>query len=174
MTAGGFSRPRGSGLSSPAAAMTSRLRGPRIPSSTPRRRRWDRGASTATGCAGRALPGGTGSGHGELAICQRGGASVGESGRPARRLGIGVVPVQGESFPSWVDRMAIRMRTGPGWIVRALGVELLPGGASEVLPASYGISMSPKDLESVYSATGVTPDVVSAMLLSMYDGTVLD
>jgi hypothetical protein len=70
--------------------------------------------------------------------------------------------------------MAIRMRTGPGWIVRALGVELLPGGASEVLPASYGISMSPKDLESVYSATGVTSDVVSAMLLSVYDGTVLD
>jgi hypothetical protein len=66
------------------------------------------------------------------------------------------------------------MRTGPGWIVRQLGVELLPGGASVVLPASYGISMSPRELESVHSATGVAPDVVSAMLLSVYDGTVLD
>lgn len=26
-----------------------------------------------------------------------------------RRLGIGVVPAQGESFLSWVDRMAVRM-----------------------------------------------------------------
>lgn len=99
---------------------------------------------------------------------------MGEPGTLPRRLGIGLVPAEGESFPSWIDRMAIRMRTGPGWIVRALGVELLPGGASVVLPASYGISMSPKDLESVYSATGVAPDVVSSMLLSVYDGAVLD
>jgi TniQ len=91
-----------------------------------------------------------------------------------RRLGIGVVPAQGESFPSWVDRMAIRIRTGPGWVVRELGIELRPGGVSVVLPASYGVSMSRRDLESVHSATGVAPDAVSAMLLSVYDGTVLD
>jgi len=65
------------------------------------------------------------------------------------------------------------MRTGPGWVVRELGIELRPGGAS-VVPANYGISMSRRDLESVHAATGVAPDAVSAMLLSAYDGTVLD
>jgi hypothetical protein len=29
---------------------------------------------------------------------------MGEAGRLPRRLGIGVVPVRGESFPSWVKR----------------------------------------------------------------------
>jgi hypothetical protein len=66
------------------------------------------------------------------------------------------------------------MRTGPGRVIRELGVELLPGGASVVLPANYGISMSSEDLKAVQSATGVAPDALGAMLLSVYDGTVLD
>jgi hypothetical protein len=66
------------------------------------------------------------------------------------------------------------MRTGPGWVIRELGVELLPGGKSVVQPANYGITMSPKELNAVHAATGVAPDTVSAMLLSAYDGTVLD
>jgi hypothetical protein len=82
--------------------------------------------------------------------------------------------VQGESFPSWVDRMAVRMRTGPGWVIRELGVELLPGGKSVVQAANYGISMSVEELDAVHAATGVVPDAVKAMLLSVYDGTVLD
>jgi hypothetical protein len=68
---------------------------------------------------------------------------MGRAGGLPRRLGIGVVPAPGESFPSWVDRMAVRMRTGPGWIIREMGVELLPGGKSVVQAANYGISMSP-------------------------------
>lgn len=91
-----------------------------------------------------------------------------------RRLGIGVVPVEGESFPSWVDRMAVRMRTGPGRVVRELGVELLPGNWGAVKPLNYGISMSRRDLDAVHAATGVVPETVSGMLLSVYDGTVLD
>lgn len=91
-----------------------------------------------------------------------------------RRLGIGVVPVQGESFPSWVDRMAVRMRTGPGWVIWELGVELLPGGKSVVQAAHYGISMSVEELDAVHAASGVVPDAVKAMLLSVYGGTVLD
>ena len=97
-----------------------------------------------------------------------------EASRLPRRLGIGVVPVQGESFPSWVDRMAVRMRAGPGWVIRELGVELLPPGSGAVKPLNYGISMSCRDLDAVHSATGVAPEAVSAMLLSVYDGTVLD
>lgn len=98
------------------------------------------------------------------------------AGRLPRRLGIGVVPVPGESFPSWVDRMAVRMGTGPGWVVRELGVELpsVSANPGEVRPLNYGISMSRRDLDAVQAATGVAPDVVSAMLLSVYDGTVLD
>lgn len=65
------------------------------------------------------------------------------------------------------------MRTGPGWVVRELGVELLPGGSGSK-PLNYGISMSARDLEAVRSAAGVAPGAVSAMLLSVYDGTVLD
>lgn len=91
-----------------------------------------------------------------------------------RRLGIGVVPVQGESFPSWVDRMAVRMRTGPGWVIRELGVDLQPGGHGIVLPSNYGISMSRRSLDAVQAATGVAPAATNAMLLSVYDGTVLD
>lgn len=70
--------------------------------------------------------------------------------------------------------MAVRMRTGSGWVIRELGVELLPGGKSVVQAANYGISMSPGELDAVHAATGVAPDTVSAMLLSAYDGTVLD
>jgi TniQ len=69
--------------------------------------------------------------------------------------------------------MAVRMRTGPGWVVRELGVELLPGGSGSK-PLNYGISMSSMDLDAVRAATGVVPEAVSAMLLSAYDGTVLD
>jgi len=65
------------------------------------------------------------------------------------------------------------MRTGPGWVVRELGVELLPGGSGPK-PLNYGISMLPRDLDAVRSATGVAPEAVSTMLLSVYDGTVLD
>ena len=64
--------------------------------------------------------------------------------------------------------------TGPGWVVRELGIELLPGWSGLVIPLNYGISMSRGDMEAVHSATGVVPDAVSAMLLSVYDGTVLD
>lgn len=103
-----------------------------------------------------------------------GGVSMSGISTLPRRLEIGVVPGSGESFPSWVDRMAVRMRTGPGRVIRELGVKLLPGGASVVLPANYGISMSSEDLKAVQSATGVAPDALGAMLLSMYDGTVLD
>lgn len=98
---------------------------------------------------------------------------MGEAGWLPRRLGLGVVPVTGESFPSWVDRMAVRMRTGPGWVVRELGVELLPERSGSK-PLNYGISMSSRDLDAVGAATGVAPETVSAMLLSVYDGTVLD
>lgn len=65
------------------------------------------------------------------------------------------------------------MRTGPGWVVRELGVELLPGGMGSK-PLNYGISMSVRDLDAVRAATGAAPEAVSAMLLSVYDGTVLD
>jgi hypothetical protein len=98
---------------------------------------------------------------------------MGEAGRLPRRLGLGVVPVTGESFPSWVDRMAVRMRAGPGWVIRELGVELLPERSGSK-PLNYGISMSRRDLDAVRAATGVAPETVSAMLLSAYDGTVLD
>jgi hypothetical protein len=99
---------------------------------------------------------------------------VSEAGQLPRRLGIVVVPVHGESFPSWVDRMAARMRTATGWVVRELGIELLAYRGGMVSPLHYGISMSRRDLEAVQAATGVPPDVVNAMLLSAYDGTVLD
>jgi TniQ len=99
---------------------------------------------------------------------------VGEAGKLPRRLGIGVVPVQGESFPSWVDRMAARMGTSRGWVIRQLGIELVPNGARAVWPLRYGISMSRSDLDAVRSATGAPPEQVRAMLLSAYDGTVLD
>jgi hypothetical protein len=52
-------------------------------------------------------------------------------------------------------------------------VEMLPGGSGSK-PLNYGISMSPRDLDAVRSATGVAPEAVSTMLLSAYDGTVLD
>jgi hypothetical protein len=110
-----------------------------------------------------------------MSRCRGAGGSMSGAGRALpRRLGIGVVPAQGESFPSWVDRMAVRMRTGPGWVVRELGIELMPDRSGLVIPLNYGISMSRRDLEAVHSATGVAPDAVSAMLLSVYDGTVLD
>ena len=50
---------------------------------------------------------------------------------------------------------------------------MLPGGSGSK-PLNYGISMSRRGLEAVRSATGVAPEAVSAMLLSVYDGTVLD
>ena len=99
---------------------------------------------------------------------------MGDARNLPRRLGIAVVPVPGEAFPSWVDRMAARMGTSRGWVVRQLGIELVPYGGRAVSPLHYGISMSRSDLDAVRSATGVPAEQVSAMLLSAYDGTVLD
>jgi hypothetical protein len=65
------------------------------------------------------------------------------------------------------------MRTATGWIVRELGIELQDDSGT-VMPLNYGISMSRRDLDAVQSATGVTSDVVSAMLLPAYGCTVLD
>jgi hypothetical protein len=91
-----------------------------------------------------------------------------------RRLGIVIAPAPGESFPSWVDRMAVRLRTGPGWIIRALSLELSNGADETVVPLHYGILLTDRDRRAVHAATGIRPDVLDLMLMSVYDGTVLD
>jgi hypothetical protein len=105
------------------------------------------------------------------------GGTVGTRPEPRlpRRLAIVVRPAEGESLPSWVDRMAVRLGVGPGRIVQELGLELLQRShRGLVVPLLYGIRVTDGDRRAVQAATGVAPAVLDQMVLAAFDGAVLD
>ncbi|MGW5680509.1 TniQ family protein [Nonomuraea sp. NPDC003754] len=87
-----------------------------------------------------------------------------------RRLA--VAPASGESFASWVDRMALRNGCPPWAMVEALGLDV--HAASDVRSLAYGVVTTPETCRAIEAATGVGSEVVHGMHLEMFNGSVLD
>ncbi len=90
-----------------------------------------------------------------------------------RRLALVLPPEAGESFASWIDRMAMDMAVPPGRVADAIGIGNV-SRAQDGRPLLFGVVLTPQLRAAVHAATGVPPGVLDAMQLSVYDGTVLD
>jgi hypothetical protein len=84
----------------------------------------------------------------------------------ARRLASRVAPVHGEAIDSWLEMTALRMQVPLGALARRLE---LPTDSRPV----WRNALSENQYNTVAAATGVSPDVLSAMTLDSYDGTAL-
>ncbi|MFB9630284.1 TniQ family protein [Nonomuraea helvata] len=83
-----------------------------------------------------------------------------------------MAPAFGESFASWVDRMALRNGC-PLWaMVEALGLDV--HAASDVRSLANGVVTKPETRRAVEAATGVSSETVRGMHLEVFDGSVLD
>jgi hypothetical protein len=105
------------------------------------------------------------------------GAAVGavvEAAAVPRRLALVLAPVEGESFASWVDRLAADHGLPPGLIAQAIGVPARANTGAVFRPRLYGILPTPEGVLAAGQATDVTPGRMAAMHLSRYDGTALD
>jgi hypothetical protein len=89
-----------------------------------------------------------------------------------RRLALVVAPAYGESFASWVDRMALQNGCSPWTMLEAL--ELDVATSSEVRSLAYGVVAPPETCRAIEAATGVSAEVVRGMHLEMFDGSVLN
>ncbi|WP_171052817.1 TniQ family protein [Streptomyces marianii] len=85
-----------------------------------------------------------------------------------------LLPEEGESLASWVDRMAADHMVPPGVIGRQLGLQARPYLRSKFHPVFYGIVPTPMTLAHIGQATGVGAGRIEAMHLSRYSGTALD
>jgi TniQ len=90
-----------------------------------------------------------------------------------RRLALVTAAEPGESFASWIDRMAVDMSLPPGRVADAIGVSGT-ARAGDGTPLLFGVSLAPSVRAAVHTATGIQPATLDAMHLSAYDGTVLD
>ncbi|MEV4921628.1 TniQ family protein [Streptomyces roseoverticillatus] len=112
---------------------------------------------------------------GDGAVVQAGDADIERfPGAGVRRLALVVPPVEGESFPSWVDRLAADHVVPPGVIAQALGVPARANTGSIFKPVLYGVVPTAAGLAAAGVATDITPGQMAAMHLSRYDGTALD
>ncbi|MEV1177017.1 TniQ family protein, partial [Nonomuraea sp. NPDC049784] len=89
-----------------------------------------------------------------------------------RRLALVVAPAYGESFASWVDRMALRNGCPPRAMVEALGLDVR--AASDVRSLAYGVVTTPETRRAIEAATGVSSEVVRGMHLEVFDGSAVD
>ncbi|MGI5289891.1 TniQ family protein [Nonomuraea polychroma] len=89
-----------------------------------------------------------------------------------RRLALVVAPACGESFASWVDRMALRNGCPPWAMVEALGLDVRASG--DVRSLAYGVVTTPETCRAIEAATGVSSETVREMHLEVFDGSVLD
>jgi hypothetical protein len=71
-----------------------------------------------------------------------------------RRLALVVAPASGESFASWVDRMALRNGCPPWAMVEALGLDVR--ASSDVRSLAYGVVTTPETRRAIEAATGVS------------------
>ncbi|MCX4824776.1 TniQ family protein [Streptomyces sp. NBC_01142] len=90
-----------------------------------------------------------------------------------RRLPSVPVPVDGESFPSWLSRAAADWQIAPGQAAQVLGLACHPS-YSGVRPLWFGTALTQRSLQGIRAATGLDAPVIQAMQLSRYADTVLD
>ncbi|MFD8010483.1 TniQ family protein [Streptomyces sp. NPDC058955] len=85
-----------------------------------------------------------------------------------------LLPEEGESLGSWVDRVAADHMVPPGVIGRLLGLQARPYLRAKFHPVFYGIVPTPMTLAHIGQATGISANRIAAMHLSRYSGTALD
>ncbi|WP_433518806.1 TniQ family protein [Nonomuraea sp. CA-143628] len=78
----------------------------------------------------------------------------------------------GESFASWVDRMAPRNGCPPWAMVDASGLDVRASG--DVHSLAYGIVATPETYRAIEAATGMSSEIIRVMHLEVFDGSVLD
>lgn len=93
--------------------------------------------------------------------------------RTARHLPHVVVPVEGESFASWIDRVAADLDVSGGHAALALGLPTRMG-AGTVRPRMFGIAASAPVLTALSTTTGLREAEVRAMHLERFAGGALD
>ncbi|MEU0477830.1 TniQ family protein [Streptosporangium sp. NPDC006013] len=84
-----------------------------------------------------------------------------------------VEPQPGESFASWVDRMAVRNGCPPWTLVESLGLDVR-AKAGDVRSLAYGVVANPETYEAIKSATGVDAKIVRGMHLEVFDGSAVN
>ena len=91
-----------------------------------------------------------------------------------KRLPFVPLPVEGEWFPSWVDRCAADLDISPALMAQSLGLEMQAGAQSICRPSFYGILLTPTSRQHTMTATGLPGDALDAMQLLTFDGVALD
>ncbi|MEV7217649.1 TniQ family protein [Kitasatospora cineracea] len=84
-----------------------------------------------------------------------------------------LVPQSGESFPSWLYRLAADLDVPPGQAALLLGFERR-SGQYIVKPPFFGIALSQRAAERIRTASDLDPAELHAMHLSALDGGALD
>ncbi len=97
---------------------------------------------------------------------------VGITGRKPRTLPCRVSPAQGESFASYVNRLAADLKAPLGAVLEATGI--IEGQSISKMPPRYGTILSDERLEKFSHATRLPVEDVRNMLLASYDGVCLD
>ncbi|TMR88173.1 TniQ family protein [Nonomuraea basaltis] len=90
-----------------------------------------------------------------------------------RRLALVVAPVSGESFASWVDRMAVRNGCPPWTIVESLGLDVR-AVSGDVRSLAYGIVATPEVHLAIAAVTGVGAETVRELHLDVFNGSAVD
>ncbi|MDQ0831377.1 hypothetical protein QF032_003221 [Streptomyces achromogenes] len=88
---------------------------------------------------------------------------------PPRRLALVTAPRAGETFASWVDRMARANRCPPAEVADLMGLRLR-GTSADVRPPVLGVRCDETVRQAVYAATGVPGGLVDGMHLSVFEG----
>ncbi|MFI6785691.1 TniQ family protein [Nonomuraea sp. NPDC050383] len=90
-----------------------------------------------------------------------------------RRLALVVSPAPGESFASWVDRLAVRNGCPPWMMAESLGLDLR-SVSGDVRSLAYGVVATAEMCEAISAATGVDTEVVRDMHLGVFSGSAVD
>ncbi|GAA1150800.1 hypothetical protein GCM10009664_18360 [Kitasatospora gansuensis] len=84
-----------------------------------------------------------------------------------------LIPAAGESFPSWLDRLAADLDVPPGQAARLLGFEPR-GNTGYMKPPFFGTALTATHAGRIRAVTGLEAAELQAMQLSAFDGRVLD
>ncbi|MFJ7591510.1 TniQ family protein [Streptomyces sp. NPDC097617] len=92
-----------------------------------------------------------------------------------RSLPIRLLPLPGEALDSWLEAMARRMDTTLGDVLWHLGFPVRERAGNQLrgIPPDWTISFDERRTAAVAHATGVDPQVVTALTLAHYDGKAL-